>query len=303
MGIDVHSLNFLKHCTEKKNFGRTLTLGRQSLYLDEGLTRRLRGRPADGVNDAYCEWLLTERLGALGVESMDYSDYEGATHIHNMNHPVPESMHGQYDTVFDGGTIEHIYNVPQALRNISEMCRVEGQIIHIVPANNMCGHGFWQFSPELFFSLYTESNGYSDTEVYLADMSEDKRWFKVRRPLNGMRAEVKSDYELMVMVRTVLRTRDFSHQQVQQSDYVHRWTEGKSESDEAVRVSMHPVKRYLSGHPGLYRGIQAAYAPFGRMVRIAKDIAKAPKRLKISPNELLDRKNPWLEPMNVRGMF
>jgi hypothetical protein len=32
-----------------------------------------------------------------------------------------------------------------------------GEIIHVLPANNLCCHGFWQFWPELFFiALFRE---------------------------------------------------------------------------------------------------------------------------------------------------
>jgi hypothetical protein len=81
--------------------------------------------------------------------------HEKATHVVDMNKPL--AIEERYDTVIDAGTIEHIYNAPQALANVSAMCAHQGQILHIGPANIFCGHGFWQFSPELFFSLYSEN--------------------------------------------------------------------------------------------------------------------------------------------------
>jgi hypothetical protein len=275
-------------------------LGRQTLYLDEALTLKLRGRPATRRDDGYCEWLLKEHYGATEVESMDFSGYEHATRIQDMNRPVPVEMHDTYDTVFDGGTLEHVYNVPQALRNVSDMCRTGGQIIHAVPANNMCGHGFWQFSPELFFSLYSEANGYSDTEVFLADMSDHRKWYKVRKPYNGMRVEIKSDYEVLVWVRTVLRTRVFSHAMVQQSDYVERWSQQGGVPMDSTPVSGHPLKRLLSKHPAIYRTAQILYSPLGSLVRLARDLSLAPKRLKIPSTEKLDGRNPWLESVRLR---
>jgi hypothetical protein len=184
--------------------GDTLTIGRQGIYMSD--------------MSGYCEPLFADRFGASLVESVDNSDYEGATYIHDMNRhwDVPR----QYDTVFDGGCLEHIYNVPQALVNISNACKVGGQIIHIVPANNYCGHGFYQFSPELFFSLYKESNGYKNTTVDICDMSTGKVT-NVPRPENGKRVEFRSSTELIVMVRTELAGQ-FVHY-VQQSDYEHEW--------------------------------------------------------------------------------
>jgi hypothetical protein len=296
MGIDIHGLNFMTHVASKRRFGHTLTLGRQKIYLDVATTAKLLGRQVSGKDDAYCEWLLKEKCGASSVESMDYSDYEDATYLQDMNKPVPESMHGRFDTVFDGGTLEHIYNVPQGLKNISDMCRVNGQIIHIVPANNMCGHGFWQFSPELFFSLYSEANGYSETEVYLADLSDNDRWFKVLRQREGTRLEFKSDYDLYVMVRTVLKTRDFSHERVQQSDYVHVWTQPDSESGTSTRGSTHNrMKETLSRFPLLFRILVTLYSPFKHLLYVAKDMGRMNIRRMIHPLERLDRKNPNIE--------
>ena len=47
----------------------------------------------------------------------------------------------------------------------SDLCKNGGTIIHSLPSNNNCGHGFWQFSPELFFSLYNEKNGFKNNEM------------------------------------------------------------------------------------------------------------------------------------------
>ena len=42
-----------------------------------------------------------------------------------------------------------------------KLTKIGGMIIHALPANNFCGHGFWQFSPELFYELYSPENGRS----------------------------------------------------------------------------------------------------------------------------------------------
>jgi len=94
-----------------------------------------------------------------------------------------------------------------------------------LPTNNFCGHGFWQFSPELFFSLYSKSNGYAQTEVFIADLSNTKQWYHVGRPSNGQRVEALSSRPLYVLVRTVLEQKGFDHDNVQQSDYAFEWAE------------------------------------------------------------------------------
>jgi hypothetical protein len=210
MGIDRHALNFLIYSSKKRSFGRVATIGRQHLMVP-----KLRVEFGD-----FCEEFFKQRLEATVVDSYDLSGYEGATHLIDFNQPL--AIETQYDTVVDCGCIEHIYNVPQALKNASLLCAASGQIIHVLPANNFCGHGFWQFSPELFFSLYSETNGYCETEVFLADLARTHYWFEVVPPAGGHRAEVISRSQLYVLCRTRKKS-DFSQADVQQSDYVHTW--------------------------------------------------------------------------------
>ncbi len=203
----------------------------------------------------YCERFLQERMSAQSVESYDFSSFEGATHIVDMNKPLFAER--QYDTVFDGGCTEHIFNVSQALSNISSLCAKGGQIIHVLPANNFCGHGFWQVSPELFFSLYSQNNGYSETEVFLADLRNNSCWFEVKQPVNGQRANVVSGSPLYVLCRT-RKTAQFSHEHVQQSDYVHHW-ENQSRETIVRKPAIESVKRIIKRNHTLFRWSLAAY--------------------------------------------
>lgn len=223
MGVDFHALNFLRHVHRHGPFGKVVTIGRQELHVNPIVLASVLGKAAVPTPSAFCENLLVERFGASVVESLDACAYEGATHIVDMGQALPPELADQYDTVIDCGTSEHIFDAPQALENCARLCRPGGQIVHVLPANGYCGHGFWQFSPELFFSLYSEVNGYRDTEVYLADFTRRWRWWQVHRPEGGRRVNVRSLAEVYVMVRTRRVGESFSHTRVQQSDYVHEW--------------------------------------------------------------------------------
>ena len=64
---------------------------------------------------------------------------------------------GQFDVVYDGGTLEHVFNFPVALRNAMELLRPGGRLFTIhTCANNLCGHGFYQFSRELFYRTLSQ---------------------------------------------------------------------------------------------------------------------------------------------------
>ena len=285
MGIEIHGLNFLRLAKRKKKFGDVLTIGRQGLYVIEPVVKELIATNASYKNQTYCEELFIDYFGATKVESIDNGSYEGATYLHDMNEPLPEALSGKFDTVIDGGCLEHIFNVPQALRNCSSVCRPGGQIIHILPANNFCGHGFWQFSPELFFSLYSEKNGYKETEIYLADESDSKKWYRVSEPRDGNRVNVMSRNSLHLLVRTVLATGDFSHKNIQQSDYVHKWEEVK-EAQGLIRAPSglrSKITKALKGIPFTYKLLSSLHTRYFRALKKGR----------------LNDKNPGLSPIRV----
>jgi hypothetical protein len=103
-----------------------------------------------------------------------------------------------------------------------------------LPANNFCGHGFWQFSPELFFSLYSEVNGYIDLDVYMVDLTEPMNWYKINKPDYGQRLNISSSNQLCIFVRAILRESKFTHNQIQQSDYKYRWSKNVDSANQGL---------------------------------------------------------------------
>jgi hypothetical protein len=249
MGIDIHALNFLRYVSKKQKLGTVATLGRQSLLVPRRDLARFTGISwKDAELGLFSEELFKKHFGATLVDSYDYSDYEGATHVVDLGKPmVPEK---QYDTIIDCGTVEHIFNVSQALRNLSSLCASGGQIVHVLPANNFCGHGFWQFSPELFFSLYSDASGYRETEVFLADLNDARKWFEVKQPKDGRRAEVVSSSPLYVMCRTIKLGNDFP-ESIQQSDYIYHWDSAYTNQHQSGLVPT--LKNAIKARPSLYR--------------------------------------------------
>lgn len=217
MGLDIQNFKLINHCHQYGDFKNTLTIGRQGIFINQDQLRYLLG-DNQAVISSYCEDIFVKYYGSTKVDSIDYCDYEKCTLVHDMNTPVQKDIE-KYDTIFDGGSLEHIFNVNQALKNVSMMCKPGGQIIHSLPANNQCGHGFWQFSPELFLSLYSEKNGYSDTEIYIASVYELDNIIKVDEKELSNRIEINIPGPSYVWVRTVLSKKKFSHDNIQQFDY------------------------------------------------------------------------------------
>ena len=223
MAVDTHALNLFRFAAGASVFGKVATIGRQNLKVSRKQIKKLLNRKDERDFGPFCEDLLLTCFGATRVDSYDFSGFESATYIADLNNPMITEC--SYDTVIDCGTLEHIYNVPQALKNISNMCADGGRILHVLPANNYCGHGFWQFSPELFYSLYSDTNGYEGTRVFLARVSDNLHWYEVTQPKNGQRVDITSCTRLLVLAITRKRSSCF-HGSVQQSDYVHAWNLG-----------------------------------------------------------------------------
>lgn len=255
MGIDTHSLHLLRHArSEYGALGRTITLGRLANFLGPRATRKWFG--AEATRGGYCETMLQQRFGATCVDSLDNSEYEGATIVADMNHPIPETLIGQYDSVLDFGCTEHIFDAAQSLRNIAAMCATGGMILHCVPANGFCGHGFYQFSPELFFSCYSEQNGFAQTEIYLAELADINHWYRVSPPEQGHRVNAAARGEMYVVAMT--RKMAARYVSMQQSDYQYIWDNPNSSTVQTNhRGRLAGFREILSSRPTVARWLNA----------------------------------------------
>ncbi len=94
---------------------------------------------------------------------------------------VPEHLAERFDLVLDGGTLEHVFNFPVALKNTIRLAKVGGRIIYILPVTNHVDHGFYMFSPTLFMD-YFRANKLQVETFYIIRYSPDpnKPWHAYR---------------------------------------------------------------------------------------------------------------------------
>lgn len=230
------------------NFRQVITLGRQycfssaeeivrlSKLYDKAFTsekaRLLQSELAATTNNAagaqYSEPVF-KYLGAEVVDSIDISGYENATVIHDLQRTIPENLKNKYSFVLDGGLLEHVFNVPAALRNAMDMVEIGGHLALITPANNWFGHGMWQLQPELFFSVLRPENGFTDTHIY---SHINGAWYEHKNPRElGFRPELKAfsyerkEHQIYVVSRKTAETP--AALTAFQSDYEIAWEKGK----------------------------------------------------------------------------
>jgi SAM-dependent methyltransferase len=107
---------------------------------------------------------LFRMFGYDTVDTLDLFADEHPAIIADLNAPLPTGLWNRYDLVFDSGTTEHCFNVKEVLGNAVRALKVGGRIIHILPVSGFAGHGFYQFSPDLFSSFYGQ-NGFDEIEM------------------------------------------------------------------------------------------------------------------------------------------
>jgi hypothetical protein len=237
VGLNVQSLRLLLLARSMGvKFDRTITLGRQDLLLTPTQLRNvcssfgllISEQEAQHIafsNDRFAEPML-EKLGALTADSLDATAFDGANIIHDLNQPVPSRLLGQFSLVFDGGTLEHIFDFPTAIRGCMGLPTLGGHFIITSPANNQMGHGFYQFSPDLFYRIFSEPNGYQLKGLFLVPTFTGGDWFRVRDPAAvGARVGHNTSIEALSLFAIAQRTSlvPFSRSP-HQSDYAAEWS-------------------------------------------------------------------------------
>jgi hypothetical protein len=65
----------------------------------------------------------------------------------------------------------------------------------------LSGHGFYQFSPELFFNLYQPANGFETLGVFFAIKGDRLNWWQVANPLEvKRRVKLRNSHEVYLLV-------------------------------------------------------------------------------------------------------
>lgn len=177
MGIDANLAYHIARSTRVLGLsGSVCTLGVATEWASsDELDRAIHAAGLEPTNDRN-PFL---RIGFKSLESTDVSGYEGCTHILDLNtDEFPQALSERYDVIYNGGTLEHVFDIRSALRNIFKMLRPGGAIIHFLPMNGWVDHGFYQFSPTFFVDYYIE-NGFDVLDARLMCYEPSRHEVKV----------------------------------------------------------------------------------------------------------------------------
>src|SRR5690242_16243966 len=243
MGLNYNDVRCLLEWRRGRSGGKVATLGRLALTLHprdvSNLRRELAGDSAalawlDRYRWAeFAHVMFREAFRFEDVTSIDYSSYEGATITQDIGAPLRPGLAGQFDLAVDGGTLEHIFNFPVAVANLMRLVRPSGAVYTQSPCNSLAGHGFYQFSPELMYRVFSAQNGFEISFVRIAvaqylsvEQTTNHHVYDVVDPAKyGRRVMLASENPVVMMCLAVKRAdvEPFT-QPVLQSDYVEKWS-------------------------------------------------------------------------------
>lgn len=132
----------------------------------------------------------------------DFQTYEGSETLHDFNEPIDRTHHNNFHLVWNGGTIEHIFDIATAFKNIVYIKKEGGLSYHAGPFN-MNNHGFYNLCP-VFFSDFCHPNACAVISFALANLSPPYETHAV--PSLDKRYSVLSERELIFI--TVLEKRE-----------------------------------------------------------------------------------------------
>jgi SAM-dependent methyltransferase len=104
---------------------------------------------------------LNELLKARGLRDVTVLDLfdERADLRHDLNLPVPPSEHERYASVFDIGTLEHLFDARQCLESCMRMVRPGGHFFLVTVVKGWFLHGYHVFHPAFVRQAF-ELNGF-----------------------------------------------------------------------------------------------------------------------------------------------
>jgi SAM-dependent methyltransferase len=240
MAITFSQAKFLLQAMQQgTSFQSLCTIGRMTSYFRPDEVKQLRAISGCSSTEefdfgrAWCDGFFRDFLNVQEIHSIDYSHYEGADLVHDMNQPLPPQHNQTFDVVIDSGSLEHVFNFPVAIANCMNLVRTGGSLFLFTPANNHCGHGFYQFSPELMFRIFRPENGFELVQVILEphafpgiELSGPGTQYRVADPATaGTRVGLVTSCPVMMMIhaRKMQHVVPFQTPPLQ-SDYATKWS-------------------------------------------------------------------------------
>jgi len=182
MGYTKLSLIFIRDLIRKgifENIRSVIELGSLDIQADYGeVCGFFDSLNLDYENEKLQESMRNDRIPAkilyegIGIEQYKCIDTDGfhGCYQFDLNEDIGKAYgyDEKFDLVTNLGTGEHIFNQYAFFKNIHDLCKVNGFMLHGLPMQGFVNHGFYNYNPRLFYSL-AKSNGYLMKGIWIAD--------------------------------------------------------------------------------------------------------------------------------------
>jgi SAM-dependent methyltransferase len=121
------------------------------------------------LNEALAKYVPENEYAAFDMAKFFYRvifDYETYHAIdlhgtpialrHDLNTPV--ELTEQFDLITNLGTSEHVFNQYQFFKNVHDLVKPNGLMIHSIPNQGAYDHGFYNYHPTFIFDLSSANN-------------------------------------------------------------------------------------------------------------------------------------------------
>jgi len=269
MGIQAHS--FIEIISLRKFiYGEILVISKLRLFLHPSEIRKIlillesneQSLFKDYKFGDFCDIYISKLFPNNKISFLDFSNYEGADILHDLNFPILSKITNRFSLIIEGGTLEHIFNFPVAIKNLMQMLVLDGFLILNVPSNNQSGHGFYQFSSELFYRVFDQVNGFKIVKLELYKSKYPSVELSINHligspvdtKISGSRAQFLSCFPVMIfLVTTRVEYKNIFDFSVLQSDYVISWKSSSSYlvsnfyKDYLIRTLPHSFLTFIKG--------------------------------------------------------
>lgn len=164
-----------KYLPSTRKTRKVLCLGYPDLLVDEKHLVSVLGQalvsqiPEEPLSDIVRTWhksklpriydplWIFKHLG-FEVVIFDTIAHRGIETLVDLNEPISNEYHEQFDLVIDTGTLEHCFNVGQAFKNVCQTLKQGGIFMSAAPITKL-DHGYWNFGTLVYIDGF-EQNGF-----------------------------------------------------------------------------------------------------------------------------------------------
>jgi hypothetical protein len=167
--------------------GTVLLLGRQEVFLtpDEavalvrkhGIEPKGRAEISDFGHARKRGYISDRSFFSLftdaGVQACDVTDREHADLLFDLSGPLPPTVLGAFDFIYNGSVLDNVFDVAACMKNIARMMKPTGRVLgYEGMTHRRTSFAYTRISPEWFFD-YFAVNGFADVQCYVGAFKND----------------------------------------------------------------------------------------------------------------------------------